>query len=62
MQQVKERTTDSASAARAKGQALDELLHLLDAEYGPIGKEAEEWASRELERTSKEPLSSTQGR
>ena len=60
MQHVKERATSSAHTAQTRRQALTELLDLLDAKYGPIGKEAEEWASRELDRASREISSSTQ--
>lgn len=45
-----------------KRQALREALDLLDAEHGPIGKEAEEWASKELARAFLEISSSMPGR
>jgi Arc/MetJ-type ribon-helix-helix transcriptional regulator len=49
---------EAALEAQAKRQALKEVLDLLDTKYGPIDKEAEEWASRELDRASREILSS----
>jgi Arc/MetJ-type ribon-helix-helix transcriptional regulator len=50
---------EAALRARGKQQALRESLDLFEAEYGPIGEEAREWARRELERTSKEISSSS---
>jgi Arc/MetJ-type ribon-helix-helix transcriptional regulator len=48
--------------AGSKRQALREALELSEAEHGPIGKEAEEWARREMERTDREISSLTQER
>jgi hypothetical protein len=62
MRQVEEKTTDSANGPRARHRATKELLDLLDAEHGPIGREAEEWAHRELARAQRELSSSTQER
>lgn len=45
---------EAALRARGKQQALKESLDMLEAEHGPIGKEAEEWARRELKRTDRE--------
>ena len=50
---------EQALRARGKSQALKESLELSEAEHGPIGKEAEEWALRELERAFREISSST---
>lgn len=52
----------SISDIDPKRQALREALDLLDAEHGPIGREAEEWASRELARAFRETSSSMPGR
>lgn len=43
-----EQVTNQISVADGdpKRQALHEALDLLDAEHGPTGKEAEQWASR----------------
>lgn len=48
--------------ATAKHQAMREAVSLWEDEYGPIGKEAREWARKELERAWGEISSSTQGR
>jgi hypothetical protein len=45
---------EEALRARGKQQALRDSLDMLEAEYGPIGEEAEEWARRELRRTDRE--------
>lgn len=47
-------------AAKRKA-ALREALTLWEEEFGPVGKEAEEWADRELKRAFGELSSSTPG-
>ena len=41
---------EDALLARGRQQALREAVELSEAEHGPIGEEAMEWASREVER------------
>jgi hypothetical protein len=53
---------EAALMARRRSEALREYLELWEAEFGPIGKEAENWARKEIERVSREPMSSTQER
>jgi Arc/MetJ-type ribon-helix-helix transcriptional regulator len=53
---------ESALRARSKTQALREALELAEAEHGPVSKEMEEWAIRELMRASREASSSTPAR
>ena len=43
----------------AKRQAMKEAVDLWEEEFGPIGKEAEEWADKELLRAWSEISSST---
>jgi Arc/MetJ-type ribon-helix-helix transcriptional regulator len=50
---------ERALHARSKSEALREALELSDAEHGPIGKEDEEWARKEMERAFREISSST---
>jgi hypothetical protein len=50
---------EGALRSRGKSRALREALELAEAEHGPIGKEAEEWGRRELERAFREISSST---
>jgi len=50
---------EEALIARRRSEALREAVELSEAEHGPIPKEAEEWASRELKRVSRERSSST---
>lgn len=50
---------EKALRARAKSQAIREALQLWEAEHGPIGEEAREWARKELKRAFKEISSST---
>jgi hypothetical protein len=50
---------ERALLARTRTQALREALDLSDAIHGPIGKEAEEWGRKELERAFREISSST---
>jgi len=50
---------ERALVARRRAEALREALELWEAEYGPIGEEAEEWADRELQRAFRETSSST---
>jgi len=45
-----------------KRQAMREYIALWEEEFGPISKEAREWARRELEKAWAEISSSTQGR
>jgi Arc/MetJ-type ribon-helix-helix transcriptional regulator len=45
-----------------KNQAMREAVELWEEEFGPISKEAEEWAGKELERAWSEISSSTQAR
>jgi len=52
---------ERALLSRSKSQALREALELSDAEHGPISKEDEEWARREMERAFREISSSTPG-
>jgi Arc/MetJ-type ribon-helix-helix transcriptional regulator len=42
-----------------RDEALRDALRLWEEEFGPIGQEEKEWARREFERVSREPLSST---
>ena len=53
---------EEALRASSRRHALRKSLDLFEAEYGPIGKEAEEWARKELERTDEEISSSTRAR
>ena len=53
---------EEALRAHSRRRALQESLDLLETEHGPIGKEAEEWARRELERTDGEISSSMRER
>jgi Arc/MetJ-type ribon-helix-helix transcriptional regulator len=53
---------EEALRVNSRRRALRESLDLLEAEYGPIEKEAEEWARRELARTDREISSSTRER
>jgi len=53
---------EEALRAHGKRRALQESLDMLEAEHGPIGKGAEEWARRELDRTSREISSSMRER
>jgi Arc/MetJ-type ribon-helix-helix transcriptional regulator len=46
--------------AAGKRQAMREFVALWEEEYGPISKEAEEWAGKELEKAWSELSSSTQ--
>ncbi len=52
--------------SRRRSRALQEALELSEAEHGPIGEEATEWASREMARVRAErreaPSSSMQER
>jgi Arc/MetJ-type ribon-helix-helix transcriptional regulator len=50
---------ERALLSRSKSQALREALEMSDAEHGPIGEEAGEWARKELERAFREISSST---
>ena len=50
---------EEALQAHRRRRALQESLDMLEVDHGPIGKEAEEWARRELDRTSREISSST---
>lgn len=50
---------ERALRSRGKSQALKEALELAEEIHGPIGKEAEEWGRRELERAFQEISSST---
>jgi Arc/MetJ-type ribon-helix-helix transcriptional regulator len=45
--------------AQSRRQALKELLDEMDAEYGPLTEEEEEWGRRELDRAFGELSSST---
>jgi post-segregation antitoxin (ccd killing protein) len=53
---------EDALMVRSKREALREALELSDEEHGPIGKEAEEWGRKEVERALREVSSSTQER
>jgi len=48
--------------AAGKRQAMREFVALWEEEFGPIGKEAEEWAGKELERAWSEISSLTRER
>jgi Arc/MetJ-type ribon-helix-helix transcriptional regulator len=50
---------ERALLARRRSEALREALELVEAEHGPISREAEEWGRRELERAYREMSSST---
>jgi Arc/MetJ-type ribon-helix-helix transcriptional regulator len=50
---------EEALLAHRRSEALREAVKLSEAEHGPIGEEAEEWARRELERAFQEMSSST---
>jgi hypothetical protein len=53
---------EGALRARAKSVALWEAVELAEQEHGPVSKEMEEWAIRELTRASREASSSTRER
>ncbi len=40
--------------ANSRKQALKDLLDEMDAEYGPLTKEEEEWGEKEIERAFRE--------
>ena len=50
---------ERALLERRRSEALREALELVEAEHGPISREAEEWGRRELERAYRETSSST---
>lgn len=50
---------EGALVARRKSEAMREALELWETEHGPIGKEAEEWGRKELERAIRGISSST---
>jgi Arc/MetJ-type ribon-helix-helix transcriptional regulator len=50
---------EDAVRARRRSRGLREAVELWEAEFGPIGEEAREWARRELKRAFKERSSST---
>ncbi len=50
---------EDALKARGRKRALREALDLWEAEFGPIGEEAREWARKELGRAFQETSSST---
>ena len=53
---------ESAIRAQDRARALREVVELAVKEHGPIGKEAEEWAVKELLRACRESSSSMQAR
>ena len=53
---------EAALRARGKSEALWEAVELAEKEHGPVSKEMEEWAIRELMRASREASSSTRER
>jgi Arc/MetJ-type ribon-helix-helix transcriptional regulator len=52
---------EQALLERRRSEALREALEIWEEEHGPIGREAEEWARKELARALREASSSTPG-
>jgi len=50
---------EDAVVRRKRSRALREAVELWEAEFGPISKEAREWARKELKRAFREISSST---
>jgi Arc/MetJ-type ribon-helix-helix transcriptional regulator len=50
---------EEALRARARSEGLREAIELSEKEHGPVSREKEEWAIRELLRASREISSST---
>ena len=50
---------ERALLERRKSEAVREGVELWEAQHGPIGEEAEEWAERELDRAFQDASSST---